>query len=134
MPATAPHDHGRTRNIRRRLRHVALELAHSSAGGATIVAALSAGVGVAASLSAGVVCVVAASTVLVVFIIARKLARVDRAIRNAEDATFIAAGAGFPPPAIGTWSIEADFALLILNEMKEPPTHLVEFGAGSSTL
>jgi predicted O-methyltransferase YrrM len=120
--------------IVRHLHHASLELVGASTGIAVVVAGLCAAVALAASAPVSTACIAAAAAGLVVLVATRRSARLERLVRNAEDASFVASRAGFPPSAFGTWSIEADFALLVVREIRARETRLLEFGAGSSTL
>jgi predicted O-methyltransferase YrrM len=89
-------------------------------------AVLGAEVGVAAGLGAGVA--------VLTGVVLSATARVERQVRNAEDAAAIAALLGPDVPSLGTWAVEADFGRLVAQEMEGRPGTIVECGSGVTTL
>ena len=60
--------------------------------------------------------------------------RLDRAIRNAEDAALMFGRLGRDAASLGRWAIEADFARIVIEELERRPSVVVELGSGVSTL
>jgi Methyltransferase domain len=60
--------------------------------------------------------------------------RVERQVRNCEDAIAVLGAVGPCAPPLGNWAIEADFGQLIAGELTHYPTAVVECGSGLTTL